>query len=234
MAGGSIIVRYDIPGTLNVTITRSSGAALTVYSDAALQSSVSFPDAITATKRYYLASDDDYVISVKRGGIEIAGGVGSTLAQRISEDKVLSFGPTFPEANTVSFTELGTGVAYTPTLGGFTIGDGVIAGKYNQVGKRVFWEASLTFGSTTAGASANVTFTLPVTAAATSNQPVIAEFYDVSATTYYGAVGRYSSTTVATVSSPGTAGVWTTLSTTVPFTWATGDIIYVSGSYEAA
>jgi len=47
-------------------------------------------------------------------------------------------------------TSLGAWTAYTPTLGGtgWAIGDGTVLGAYCQIGKVVFFRASVTFGST--------------------------------------------------------------------------------------
>jgi hypothetical protein len=235
LSGGSINIIKDVSGTLVVTITRASGASLTAYTNAAKTVSASFPASITVDTRYYLADDDDYVVSVKRNGIEIADNL-ATKAVRITGDKNLSFGPTPGLLNLVSESEVAPGAwtAYTPTLGGFTPGDGVATGEYRQVGKTVEFWAKFVLGATSAGASAAPTLTLPVTASAASHLPLVGSFYDVSATTYYNAVAEQTSTTVASLYIPGASGVFTVLSTTAPFTWATGDIIYLRGTYEAA
>jgi hypothetical protein len=62
----------------------------------------------------------------------------------------------------------GSWVAYTPTLTNITLGNGTLTGRYKQIGKLVFFEVTLTFGSTTTLATvANYTqsprFSLPVT-----------------------------------------------------------------------
>src|ERR1035437_1247091 len=93
MAGGSIIVNHDITGTLVVSITRLSTGSLTTYSNAALSASVSFPDSITATKRYYLTDADEYDISVKRNGYEVANAPDGTKQVRVEQDQVYSFSP---------------------------------------------------------------------------------------------------------------------------------------------
>lgn len=105
MAGGSIKVSKDVTGSLVVTITRSSAGSLTVYSDAALTTSVSMPDSITASKTYYLANDDLYVISVTRNGIEIANTPNGTLTTWITEGKALSISPLVDYVNVEAGTE---------------------------------------------------------------------------------------------------------------------------------
>lgn len=246
MPGGSITIRKDIAGTLAVTITCTTGATAVFYTDAALTTAATFPASITADATYYTRIDDSYIISVKRNGYELASNPdGSTVTVALSGGRAFSFSPSVDERSALSHGELaatiaGTGTslgawtAFTPTLAGFTLGDGTVTGKYSQAGKTVSWNATMTFGSTSAAAAASPTLTIPVTAASATNAPVGAEFYDVSTTTYYDAVGRYSSTTVVTLAIPGASGVWTTPSTTAPFTWATGDMIIVSGTYEAA
>ncbi len=125
--------------------------------------------------------------------------------------------------------------SYTPTLGGFTVGNGVLDGRYIQIGKLVFYEARFTFGSTSAAASASPTLTLPVAAQTALLYPGAnqAWFRDASAAADYVATARVASTTV-TLSILGASGIIATPSTTTPFTWTTSDIVKASGHYEAA
>lgn len=121
---------------------------------------------------------------------------------------------------------------YTPTLGGWTIGNGTISGHYAQVQKVVLFRARLTIGSTTT-ISGSPTFTVPVTARLVG----AAEMFHASGNpggAGYGLFARLSSSTEVTVQYLGTNGVRTNLSTTAPGTWATGNIIDVHGWYEAA
>lgn len=125
--------------------------------------------------------------------------------------------------------------AYTPTLAGFTLGNGTMTGNYMQIQNMVWFEATLTFGTTTAAASAVPTCTLPVTAAssAVNNALVRAQFIDAGINSYL-ASGRLLSTTTAAAYIIGASGVFTAPSTTTPFTWGNGDSIVWSGLYEAA
>lgn len=94
MANGGIIqIIKNIAGTLVVDITRKSGANVTVYSNAAKTTPVSMPDSITATKAYYIASDDVYEVSVKIGTIEIASQNDTPREVYLESGKVLSFEP---------------------------------------------------------------------------------------------------------------------------------------------
>lgn len=123
---------------------------------------------------------------------------------------------------------------YTPTLGGFTLGNGSTGGAYLQVGKLVIFHAYFVFGSTSAAATAAPTLTLPVTAISTARQLFQAAFWDSSAGAPYSAyAANWSSTTVVTMYTA-TGEVWESCTTSTPFTWATDDAIYVSGTYEAA
>lgn len=129
---------------------------------------------------------------------------------------------------------LGAWVTYTPTLGGFTAGSGAITGAYVLLGKICHFRASWTYGSGSAAATAFPTLTLPTAALAATNVRMEALFFDTSASAYYDATSRQSSTTVVTMGIPGASGIHTTCTTTTPFTWATGDQIILSGTYEIA
>lgn len=70
--GGRIQVFNQSGLTTVVTITRKSGASITVYTDVARTASVSMPDTITGNKTYYMDTDDVYKISCQSNGIECA------------------------------------------------------------------------------------------------------------------------------------------------------------------
>lgn len=122
--------------------------------------------------------------------------------------------------------------SYTPTVGGWSLGNGTINGWYLQVGRTIHFRILFTTGSSTTY-SGGPNFTLPVTAVAlgtNGRRPVgTADLYDASATAHrhYFAV-LSAATVVAPVLHDGTA-----VSPTVPWTWATGDIIELTGTYEA-
>ncbi len=129
----------------------------------------------------------------------------------------------------------GAWTSYTPTLSGFTLGNGTIAGAYLQVQKTVVFRAKLTFGSTTTAASAYPTATLPVTALSTDASSVLhARFGDASPGAAYLSYVDLGSTTTIRAGIIGSSGLATTCTTTTPFTWTTSDVVYWAGVYEAA
>jgi hypothetical protein len=133
------------------------------------------------------------------------------------------------------FNAFGALTSYTPTLTGFTPGNGTALGAYAQIQKMVYFEAQFTFGTTTAAASANPTLTLPVSASTAFNNPGnLTGFFIDTGTATYRAIAYVNSSTTAVVRIDGTNGLASTPSTTSPFTWTTGDIVKVSGIYWAA
>jgi hypothetical protein len=129
--------------------------------------------------------------------------------------------------------------AYTPALsGGWVLSDGTLNGRYHRIGKTVLFRIEYTIGAADTKGGSAITFTLPVAAsiiAGFTNQPPIngtVHLFDVSATArnygYYSVMP--TSTTVRPVNVGSTAGV----SATSPWTWATGDIMMIVGTYEAA
>lgn len=89
MPGGSVTVSNGAANTLVVDFTGGSW-----YSDAALTSSVSFPDTITTSKTYYIGVDTPaVVISVKRNGVEVASTPDGTRTVNINDGKALVFAP---------------------------------------------------------------------------------------------------------------------------------------------
>jgi hypothetical protein len=131
--------------------------------------------------------------------------------------------------------------SYTPTLTGMSIGNGTIAAYWTQIGKIVRVNLNIKLG-TTSTVSSNIVLTLPVTAnaihASTSRFPgPMVSFEDVSAFTWYAGLLQISSTTQATIVGLNTAGTYpinSTISSTVPFTWASTDNISIEFNYEAA
>lgn len=131
--------------------------------------------------------------------------------------------------------------SWTPTWTNLTLGNGVVTAKYAKIGKLVFFRLSLVFGTTTS-ISGDVQFTLPVTRAANAGTASIASIgllsaFDTSVPSVVkGTICNYSTTQGALRihKSDGTYLVEAVASSTVPFTWATGDEIHAEGCYEAA
>lgn len=130
---------------------------------------------------------------------------------------------------------VGAWTPYTPTLTGFTPGNGTPSGQYIQIGKLVHFEAKFTFGSTSAAATAIPTLTLPVPANATATSLAnVRGAYLKSGVNWNLAAAQVSTTTAVQVAIIGTSGLFGTPTTTTPFTWATLDTIYAAGTYQAA
>lgn len=151
--------------------------------------------------------------------------------------------PTFAAGATLTAAQLnilggdlavvgGSWTDYVPTPTNLTIGNGTITGRYNQTGKTVDFITTITFGSTTV-LTGSPTLTLPVTGLA-SFSPLGAIGFDASGTVDYPIFARISGgTTVIFRTWPTTAGnSLPGLSSTVPVTWATGDVIVAGGRYE--
>jgi hypothetical protein len=136
------------------------------------------------------------------------------------------------------FNAFGQWTSFTPTLTGFTLGNGTITGRYMRVQKWCRWQALFTFGSTSAAASAAPVFTLPPSATLSSSWPLNAEigrvtFYDTGTAGYSGIV-RITTTTTVGCYIQGTSGQHVAPTTTTPFTWTTGDAIFIDCEGELA
>lgn len=111
--------------------------------------------------------------------------------------------------------------------------------RYAQIGKTVVFELRYTLAG--AGMGATPRFTLPVTANASTalgdTVPMnIVSILDSGTARYHG-VCTWNSTTawnLGVINVAGTYEVFTSFSSTVPMTWASGDFFFVRGMYEAA
>jgi hypothetical protein len=133
--------------------------------------------------------------------------------------------------------------SYTPTVTGWTLGNGTVAGRYSVNGQTVFLYGNFIFGSTSSvPASGTLTITLPVAVDGFA-APLIgnANFYDLSAGVNVAGVCETVGTSTATMKwfDPETAPLavraeaWNT-GTTMPFTFATGDYVWWAMTYGKA
>lgn len=123
--------------------------------------------------------------------------------------------------------------SYTPTWAAsgtaVSLGNGTITGQYIRSGKLVVAEASLTMGGTTTYGTGNYTITLPITARLGGTPVGAALVYDSSVDTNRRAgAAVLSGTGAVSFFADGTVGQL------VPFTWANGDVIRFTITYEAA
>lgn len=141
----------------------------------------------------------------------------------------------FPLAPDIAWT------AWTPTLANLTLGNGSRTSVYTRVGRWIYFDLAIVFGSTSSMGTAP-TFTLPVTASSRYNPAAVTQalgtcvLLDSGTANYLGPV-YVSSTTVGTFACTGVGATYATLNAitaTVPFTWTTGDALSVIGTYESA
>ncbi len=123
--------------------------------------------------------------------------------------------------------------SYTPTVTGFTLGNGTVAGRYMQIGKFVAFSAQVTFGTTTTAASASPTVTLPVSAVGTNLGFYTVVFTDTGTNSYQGIALQAAAGTVGGYII-GSSGLLVTPTTTTPFTWGSTDVLTFRGIFEAA
>ena len=134
-----------------------------------------------------------------------------------------------------------TFAAWTPTLTNITQGNGTLVARYGQIGKLVVGYFVLTFGSTTS-ITGTPQISYPVTMStsypATVDQPQgIANFQDTGTALYSGVVNAYRNNGTWFLYPWNASGTYlgqSNLSSTVPFTWTTNDVISFTFCYEAA
>jgi hypothetical protein len=130
----------------------------------------------------------------------------------------------------------GTYTAYTPTTSGLTLGNGTISARYLRVGKMCHVEFRFTLGSTSA-MGLGPQFSLPFNA----NQGAYgnaggATLYDAGTAVLSG-WPFIASANVCYIAAFGTSSTYmteTAISSTVPFTWTTGDELRTFLVYEVA
>ncbi len=128
---------------------------------------------------------------------------------------------------------------WTPTYGNLTVGNGTVVAQWAQIGRLVAVFFTLTFGSTTA-ISGNVTLTPPVTpATSTANSArglAIMNDDDGGATGRKIGFARVTTTVIVphAIDTSGAYAASVNLSSTVPFTWATDDVLMVQALYRSS
>jgi hypothetical protein len=132
---------------------------------------------------------------------------------------------------------MGMGQDYTPTFsnsaGGAALGNGTISGRYSVIGKTVIGYATFTVGSTTnLGGAGALQWSLPTTARVGAAMVTNGRAFDTSAATWHFGSAFLPSTTNIQILAAGAGGG--SFSPTVPFTFATGDIVQVQFVYEEA
>jgi hypothetical protein len=145
-----------------------------------------------------------------------------------------------------SGTSLGAWTAYTPVVSSdgagtdWVAGNAVSTGNWMQMGKNVLVRFHITFGSTTVFGTKNLILSLPVTSVSYSAPNSIignAVYSDASAGSGYTSTLGFFTTTTFVPFAMNASATYTTranITSTVPFTGASGDIITGTLIYEAA
>ena len=138
--GGVVTVNGSTTIPYTVNITRADGAALTVYTNPGLSTSVSMPDTITAPKSYYLAADTTYTVSVLFNGVEVNGPTNYTL----ENSKNVTLQPNVP-ALTAVFDMGGVTTSLMSTVqktGSYTLAYTTAAPHNSDLGKNIEMNSS--------------------------------------------------------------------------------------------
>lgn len=125
--------------------------------------------------------------------------------------------------------------SWTPTWTGITLGNGATGGKFIRIGRTVIFRAYILFGNSTS-VTGGINLDVPVTAAQAEGAMINADLLDASFGMYRG-MARLTTTTNISVNAMNSGSTYvaeTSTSSTVPFTWAASDTIWVTGVYESA
>lgn len=137
----------------------------------------------------------------------------------------------------VQFMDIGAWDSYTPSNTNITVGNGTQTAFWTRQGRTIFVRYQLTWGSTTAlGGTASIG--LPVAAPANIGQPGVASLVDAGTRFFAGQaiagrdhLGYNANRALLIHTESANAGQ---VDGTNPFTWTTGDLIFVNLTYEAA
>jgi hypothetical protein len=130
----------------------------------------------------------------------------------------------------------GTWIAYTPTLGGVTVGNGTNSFFYAQIGKTVFVKGKFTLGSTSSITS-SISISLPISARTNiSVYQTIGMCSAFNSSAIYEGQIFYSTNTLNLQASVvnGTYAYGTPMNGSAPFSWSNGHSFTVECTYEAA
>lgn len=136
---------------------------------------------------------------------------------------------------------VGESATFTPSISNLTLGNGISEGRFVRVNKLVYFRVRIVFGSTTSVDAGAKDLTLPIVATnATTFDGLhaMAHYFDTSATLIVFnqpliVIGD-SSLRLGAANVSGTYSAFNDLSSTVPFTWATGDGLTITGTYQVA
>jgi hypothetical protein len=124
---------------------------------------------------------------------------------------------------------------WTPTWTNLTVGSGTVIAKYSKIGRLVNFRLRFTYGAGSAIGTAPV-YTLPIPAASDYivEWPIGKVVMVDNGIKAYNGDAQINSLTQGLLRYDDGLGSWVTVTATVPFTWASGDYFFISGTYEAA
>ena len=128
---------------------------------------------------------------------------------------------------------------WSPTYQNLTIGDGTVVARFFEVGELVIAKWVFTLGSSSSVGTVP-TVSRPVTASSSygTNDDIMggAKFQDAATDTFFGYVNNASTTLFDfyVFNAAGTHLSDNSITASVPFTWATGDVMSFTATYEAA
>ena len=193
----------------------------------------------TGTTWYHGPSINDYMLALTSGSRPSTGGLPYS-SQMIYETDTACVQVNDVTNGWQQIGPLGAWTTYTPTwsvsAGSVAIGNGTLTGAYTRIGRTIHFWMLWVAGSTTTFGSGDYRFTLPVAPRNVANFPFIgaANLTD-SGTTESFATWRSISAGSQTFDFVAHSGATPfRVGTTVPWTWANGDQIRASGTYEAA
>lgn len=161
---------------------------------------------------------------------KLAIGANITPDASVTTAKLASEAVTSPKIASEAWT------SYTPSLTNGTVGSGTLTAAYYRVGRLINFKILWTLGAGSAVSGA-ITFTLPVTAVAGTGGRLYAYIADASPAATYPAFAAMASTSTITVNAVDASATYAKsipTTSTVPITFTTSDVVYVSGAYEAA
>jgi hypothetical protein len=133
---------------------------------------------------------------------------------------------TSPDGAWSSYSPTWTASVTNPVLN-----NGTIDGRYKQVGKTVHFYINILMGSTTTFGAGDWRVSLPITAQNAFNVIANAMYLDNTVQWYEGSAFNSFTGSTTTLTMYYTN---TTVSNIAPFTWASGDYLIITGTYEAS
>lgn len=135
------------------------------------------------------------------------------------------------QAAWTAFTPTWTAASVNPVLG-----NGTIVGRWTRTGKTADFFYQITMGSTTTYGTGQWILSIPATLNNARFGTGLGDAFDASAASDFPiSTAAQSTTSFALRGWPGAAGAaWAAVNSTVPFTWATGDILTISFRAELA